>query len=228
MLNDRSMCVISPYCRKDIFMDKTKPRQETADKILKAATDVFVEKGFEGASINDIANKAKINKSLIYHHFKDKENLWQEVKINLFEQYTQAGISSLEISSDLPFQEFLSQVLTQRFHFYKDNPSIARLVTWQNLEAVGKQVKGIGNPKLTSLASQIEDYQRRGEVRQELNPEMVSYMVLYSASSPFIETPPFFNEVNEEKNQEGYLKMMIEALYLAFTTHPPQKNLSPL
>lgn len=208
-------------------MDKTKPRQETAAKILKAATDVFVEKGFEGASINDIANKAKINKSLIYHHFKDKENLWKEVKINLFEQYTKADISALEVSSDLPFQEFLSQVMTQRYTFYRDNPSIARLVTWQNLEAGGKQIKGVGNPKLTSLSSQIEDYQRRGEVRQELDPNMVSYMVLYSASTPFIEEPPFFNEGNVGKNQEDYLKMIIEALYLAFTTHPPRSHDRP-
>lgn len=208
-------------------MNKTKPRQETAARILKAATDVFVEKGFEGASINDIANKAKINKSLIYHHFKDKENLWKEVKINLFEQYTQADISALEVSSDLPFQEFLSEVLTQRYTFYRDNPSIARLVTWQNLEAVGTQIKGVGNPKLTSLASQIEDYQRRGEVRQELNPDMVSYMILYTASTPFIEKPPFFSEGSMEKIQDEYLKMIIEALYLAFTTHPPQTNRSP-
>ncbi len=200
-------------------MRTKKPNQETALKILFAATDVFVEKGFEGSSINDIANHANINKSLIYHHFGDKEGLWKAVKANLLEQHAGADISALDYSTNMTFQEFLTNVLMTRYNFYRDNPSIARLVTWQNLEASGEDIKGIGNTKLTSIAPQIEEYQRRGEVRQELDPEMVSYMVLYSASTPFIEKPIFFTADNLHQKQENYLAMLIEALYLAFTTH---------
>lgn len=195
------------------------PTQETALKILSAATDIFVEKGFEGSSINDIANKANINKSLIYHHFKDKENLWKSVKIHLLEIHAGADISLLEFSADIPYQEFLTHVITRRYQFYRDNPSIARLLSWQNLENSGEDIKGVGNVRLTTIAPQIEEYQRRGEVRQELDAAMVSYMILYSASIPFIEIPLFFKEGDIKKSQELYLNMLIESLYLAFTTH---------
>jgi AcrR family transcriptional regulator len=204
---------------KGFFMRTKKPNQETALKILSAATEIFVEKGFEGSSINDIANKANINKSLIYHHFKDKENLWKSVKIHLLEEHAGADVSLLEFSADVPFQKFLTNVITKRYQFYRDNPSIARLVSWQNLEGSSEDIKGIGNVKLTTIASQIEEYQRRGEVRQELDSAMVSYMILYSASTPFIEMPQFFKEGDTQKSQELYLNMLIESLYLAFTTH---------
>src|SRR5690242_1636043 len=45
----------------------TKP---TKTVILNAALTVFIQKGFAGASISDIAKLAKINQSLIYHHFQ--------------------------------------------------------------------------------------------------------------------------------------------------------------
>lgn len=209
---------------KEKIMQIKKTNQVTGLKILQAATVVFVEKGYEGSSINEIANMAGINKSLIYHHFKDKENLWKAVKINLLEHHSGADISQLEFSAVRSFKEFLKNVITKRYTFYRDNPAIARLVMWQNLESTGDEIKGIGSAKLLTIAPQIEEYQRRGEVRQELNPEMVSYMVLYSASTPFIEKPSFFKEGDIEENQDRYLEMLIESIYLALTTHSSTLN----
>ena len=53
---------------------------KTKEIILEAALAVFIEKGFAGASISQIAKAAKINQSLIYHHFASKEDLWVCVK----------------------------------------------------------------------------------------------------------------------------------------------------
>ena len=59
---------------------------KTAILILKSAEQHFLDKGFKGTSINDVANEANINKSLIYHHFGDKENLWKAVKERILEK----------------------------------------------------------------------------------------------------------------------------------------------
>lgn len=45
------------------------------ERILKASTKLFAEKGFDGVSIDELAGEAKINKSMIYYYFSSKEGL---------------------------------------------------------------------------------------------------------------------------------------------------------
>jgi AcrR family transcriptional regulator len=45
------------------------------DEIIAAATDLFYEKGFEKASLRDIALKVGITQAAIYYHFKNKEQI---------------------------------------------------------------------------------------------------------------------------------------------------------
>jgi TetR/AcrR family transcriptional regulator len=51
----------------------------TEEKIFEAATDVFVEKGMDGARMQDIANQAGINKALLHYYFRTKEKLFTTV-----------------------------------------------------------------------------------------------------------------------------------------------------
>jgi AcrR family transcriptional regulator len=52
------------------------PRQRhTPDSLLEAAIEVFIRRGYEGASMADIAEAAGITKSSIYHHVAGKEAL---------------------------------------------------------------------------------------------------------------------------------------------------------
>ena len=48
---------------------------ETYEKILPAAKEEFLEKGFEQASMREIASRAGISAAGIYRHFKDKEEI---------------------------------------------------------------------------------------------------------------------------------------------------------
>ncbi|MCR8644266.1 TetR/AcrR family transcriptional regulator [Paenibacillus sp. N1-5-1-14] len=49
------------------------------DKIRTAAIDVFIEKGFHKASIDDVAKKASISKGLMYNYYKGKTDLLAEL-----------------------------------------------------------------------------------------------------------------------------------------------------
>ncbi|HLA77930.1 MAG TPA: TetR/AcrR family transcriptional regulator [Vicinamibacteria bacterium] len=57
---------------------------ETRDSLLKAATAVFVEKGYAGARVDEIARRAGANKAMIYYHFGLKQDLYQAVLLELF------------------------------------------------------------------------------------------------------------------------------------------------
>jgi AcrR family transcriptional regulator len=60
--------------------------KETLEKIFQAAKKVFAEKGFSGARIDDIADKAGLNKAMIYYHYKSKEDLYKAVLDNFFQK----------------------------------------------------------------------------------------------------------------------------------------------
>lgn len=50
-------------------------RQETHDKILAAALDLFVSRGFEGTTVDAIAEAAGVTKGAIYFHFETKDDV---------------------------------------------------------------------------------------------------------------------------------------------------------
>lgn len=58
-------------------------RSGTVKRILDAAADVFSEAGFSGARVDEIADRAGVNKATIYYHIGDKEKLYAEVINNV-------------------------------------------------------------------------------------------------------------------------------------------------
>lgn len=53
--------------------------RDTKERLLKAAKDLFVRKGFSGVSIREIAREADANSALISYYFGDKEGLFKGV-----------------------------------------------------------------------------------------------------------------------------------------------------
>lgn len=56
-------------------MSKWEPKEKRIEDIVNAAIEVFLEKGYEGASMEAIAKKAQISKGGLYHHFNSKEEI---------------------------------------------------------------------------------------------------------------------------------------------------------
>jgi AcrR family transcriptional regulator len=49
--------------------------QQRREQLIRIGRDVFAERGFDGASIEEIADRAKVSKPLVYEHFGGKEGL---------------------------------------------------------------------------------------------------------------------------------------------------------
>jgi AcrR family transcriptional regulator len=60
--------------------------QDTRRRLLEAALIVFADKGFDGAGIRDIAERAKANSAMVQYHFKGKEGIYLEALRYAFEQ----------------------------------------------------------------------------------------------------------------------------------------------
>src|SRR5512140_406633 len=59
----------------------------TEGSILEAAKKVFISHGFDGTSMQQIANEAGINKSLLHYYFRNKEKLFSAVFSYAFQNF---------------------------------------------------------------------------------------------------------------------------------------------
>src|ERR1700722_17445986 len=57
-------------------------QENTRDKILGAAGEVFAEQGFEGATIRAITERAGVNVAAVNYHFRDKADLYTLVVLD--------------------------------------------------------------------------------------------------------------------------------------------------
>lgn len=57
-------------------LTRERRRQQTRDVLIAAASEVFAKRGFEGASLEEIAETAGFTRGAIYKHFADKEDLF--------------------------------------------------------------------------------------------------------------------------------------------------------
>jgi len=66
------------------------------EKVLKAAMKEFAVYGYDGARVDAIAEKAKVNKAMIYYHFKSKEKLYErilkDITDNIYKQVQEAAV----------------------------------------------------------------------------------------------------------------------------------------
>src|SRR5687767_13813925 len=61
-------------------MGKIRDSERTRKRILDAAAKVVAAKGIDGASVSDVARRARVSKQLVHHHSGSKEGLFEEVQ----------------------------------------------------------------------------------------------------------------------------------------------------
>jgi len=63
-----------------------RPATVSPDRILSAAAAEFSTGGFDGARVDRIARRAKVNKAMLYYHFGSKQRLYRELLRRIFAQ----------------------------------------------------------------------------------------------------------------------------------------------
>ena len=185
-------------------------QEKTKTKILRIALRLFMEHGFAGTSMNQIAQAARVTKSLIYHHFDNKQALWRAVKLDLVQSYAQ-GVEVSSFSTD-SLEQFIRDAITFRFNFYARRPEIVRLMMWQRLEKEQDSLKGVSHPVFASFMPQILELQRIGLLNPNLHPDMVEYLIMSLASNPIIDNPEFLCGQLASKSAQDYLELLIDGL----------------
>ena len=100
-------------------MDKHTDKEEL---IMQTAMQVFIDKGWHGTKMQEIADKAGINKALLHYYFRSKEKLYAKI----FEFLISGFVGDLfKLFDDkLTFDEFLRKFIYSYIDLISKNPKI--------------------------------------------------------------------------------------------------------
>ncbi len=79
------------------------PAVDKRDQILTAAEQLIAESGFQGLSMQKLANEAGVAAGTIYRYFSDKEHLLEEVRLNVAKRIASAVQAG--VNDDMPLKE---------------------------------------------------------------------------------------------------------------------------
>lgn len=153
------------------------PRQRDADRsqaaILSAARDEFAEFGLAGARMDRIAQRAGLNKRLIYYYFADKDRLFQAVleQAYLDIRVREQGLKLL----DLRPPEALRRLVEFTWYYYLEHPEFLTLLNSANLHRArhlqkDSRVRELNSPLISMLEQILDRGQQEGVFRGGVDP----------------------------------------------------------
>lgn len=102
------------------------PSKGPRDRILDAASAVFAERGFAGARVDAIAERAAVNKAMLYYHVGDKMALYAAVLMRNFDHVQGAVDRALTVQGSARTR--LEAVVTALTQVVQDHPDHPRIV----------------------------------------------------------------------------------------------------
>lgn len=103
-------------------MKQEEKSYQTIEKVVKAAEQLFTEKGYEQTSIQDMMTLSGVSKGGLYHHFKSKEDILMTVLEHQKKQLEYKIQTILNQVNDQDPQKRLEKVLIELLHMQKTNP----------------------------------------------------------------------------------------------------------
>lgn len=152
-------------------MAKHKDEKEGMElSILNVADELFMEKGYNGVSTTEIAQKVGCNQALIHYYYRTKANLFQKV----FENKLRFLISLFEVSEyeGLSFEDKLKMRIESHFDALSKNPKLPMFVLNElknnpiTIDLIRETFKN-NVPYLTgSLEKELQEEYKAGRIRE--------------------------------------------------------------
>lgn len=210
----------------DNLSRREKEKQTREMEIIEAAERIFFMKGYDGASMDEIAREAQFTKRTVYQYFLNKEDLffavalkWFKLLFSRFEEALQKGTNG--------YEKFYLSGLTY-YQFSKDYPSAFRLLNYCNIIKSNKdrsanfqEMMQIGNIMFQNFAKTIEEGKKDGSIRADLDPRMGAFAGVYLSIG-------FLNIVSEkgenirkyhQVEMDDFIKYGLDLISAAFRNH---------
>lgn len=162
----------------------------TEQKIKEAARQVFIQKGFAGARMEEIAAVAGINKAMLHYYFRSKEKLFEVIFEKVFNEAIPRikGIFLSERDSIGKIEDFVDQYIQTLM----ENPYVPLFVLHELSSNPDRFVQKIkeryGLPEITPFIGQVMNDMLEGKIRA-FHPFHLVMTILGMCVFPFVARP---------------------------------------
>ena len=173
--------------------------KNSKELILQQAYDLFSKNGFSGTSIKMIADGLNISTSLIFHHFKSKEELW--VNTELFATSLQEH--KINVIREDSLENFLNDLLSLRMEWYRDK-KFRTFFHWRALEKNPQDFADVAKKSKSSeftalnIPLYVSKLQDKGIVRKDLDPQVIATMIFSNSSYAIWDYATYYNMTSEQ------------------------------
>ena len=156
-------------------MGRIRDSERTRKRILDAAAKIFAAKGFDGASVSDIARRARVSKQLVHHHFRSKESLFEEVHDVRFRPVFEWQESIPKRATDL---------FAERFRKRAKDLDYTRYLTWEAASGRTLPLHEARQRRITDYGSAIRLMQADGKLPEEIDHRLLQLAILALSTYP--------------------------------------------
>ncbi len=146
---------------------------------IEAAARVFADKGFHGATTQDIAAEMGIQQGSLYYYFKSKEAALQEVCEYDFSNYVQR--MKKICAKDQPFEAKMLAIVTSHLTNYSQKSNAMKVHNEQRLYLPAERrvvLKELGTTYRRLLEQTLAEGIAQGLVRNDIDTHFVAYSII--------------------------------------------------
>jgi AcrR family transcriptional regulator len=150
--------------------------RQTEEKIFEAATEVFVVRGMDGARMQEIADRAGINKALLHYYYRTKDRLFNAV----FEKIAGKIFTKFApiLEPDLTLEEKIRFFFNEHISFLQRNPGLPLFIlneVSRNPARIRRLIRDIDIGKLwNTLAEQHSEELRKYNITEDSVPQIMT------------------------------------------------------
>jgi len=158
-------------------------RQETVDKILRSAIDLFSRRGYHNTQVMDVVRAANISAGTFYNYFKDKRELYERITRENFDGFR---LSLLEIRRPVNIwdrdeqRDKLYKTFSALFDFVEEHPQLLTIMLRGGYgvdESFDIITWGSFSTFADDLAEDIQEWLDEGIIEQ-INPHLFGHAVV--------------------------------------------------
>lgn len=185
---------------------KKKKDEKTEVHILDAAKDIFQSKGMDGARMQEIADKAGINKAMLHYYFRSKQLLFEAVFKNAFSLL--APQLNAILNDDSSIETKIKSFTSNYISFIIKHPYIPNFVIQElnrNPEFILKLKENKSFPNLEKFKKQVDNEVEKGMIKP-ISAEQLFINIMALNIFPFIAKPLIMAFTNT--NDTTYKQLM--------------------
>jgi TetR/AcrR family fatty acid metabolism transcriptional regulator len=195
----------------------TRRSARTRERILEAATEVFARRGVHGTRVADIAERAGIAYGLVYHHFRNKEEILSAIFAERWAQYV-AYLEELA-RTPAPFRERMRRLIHFWVEAYRQDNDLMTVM----INEITRSYEFLESHDITAVLVAFDPIERiiaegrdSGEVRAGLDARLATYVVFGVAEMVLtgyvMGTLPRADAQAYSRDEEQLLSLLIDGM----------------